>query len=300
MTSYDLLLAWNWAYDIGFVGMMEAACRERGLSLLQVTPENLPETIEALHQDALTSRALFNRASDTDSRFSALVRWARERGWFRINPRELETWAADKATMHLEFISAGLHTPYSIILPPRSEQPQLPALNLSALGGAFAIKPANGGGGDGVVVPATCHEQVERARHEFPHDKYLVQAHVVPVRLDGRPAWFRVLWCAGKYYPFWWDPAHRVYEPLSAGDLDRPGLRTLPSMMTTIARVSRLHLFSTELALTADGVLLAVDYVNDQIDLRPQSQAGDGVPDSVLWEIAVRLADLISRQGPLL
>ncbi len=66
-----------------------------------------------------------------------------------------------------------------------------------------------------------------------------------------------------------------------------------------IAEVCRLDLFSTEIALTATGQLLVVDYVNDPIDLRIKSRAKDGVPDEVVEDIAARIADEgIKNQAP--
>ena len=43
MDSYDLCLAWNWEYDHDFVVLLEAACRSRDVSLLQITPDNLAD-----------------------------------------------------------------------------------------------------------------------------------------------------------------------------------------------------------------------------------------------------------------
>lgn len=42
-----------------------------------------------------------------------------------------------------------------------------------------------------------------------------------------------------------------------------------------------------------EGLFLVVDYVNDQIDLRPQSKTDDGVPDAIVANIAERLAGLV-------
>jgi hypothetical protein len=64
-------------------------------------------------------------------------------------------------------------------------------------------------------------------------------------------------------------------------------------MAATIAQVCRLELFSTEIALTAEGLWIVVDYVNDQIDLRLQSKASDGVPDEIVGDITERLITLI-------
>ena len=293
MTVFDVAVAWNWDHDAGFIGFFRQACAARSLSLLEITPQNLPAAAEALSAGQLTFRSFMNRAADTDVSFLSLVRWARENGAFRVNPHEQEFYSADKATMHLELISVGLHTPYTIILAPYSEQPQLPILDLSPLGDSFAIKPAMGGGGQGVVLEATNRDQVLQARQQFPDDKYLVQAHVEPKLLDGRPAWFRVIYCVGEVFVSWWPPETHVYHPVTKEDVVRYGLGALYDMAVRIGDVCQLHLFSTEIALTQDDQFLAVDYVNDQIDLRLQSQAVDGVPDAIVQEITGRLAGLV-------
>ena len=296
MTEFDVAVAWNWQHDAGFIGYFRQACEARGLSLFEITPENLQAVSEALSAGQLSFRAFMNRAADTDERFLSLVRWAREQGAFRVNPHEQESYSADKATMHLELITAGLDTPYTIILAPYAEQPHLSELDLSPLGDSFAIKPALGGGGQGVVLEATNRDQVHEARQLFPNDKYLVQAHVEPKLLEGRPAWFRVIYCVGEIFVSWWPPETHVYHPVTKDDVVRYGLGALYDMAVRIGDVCRLHLFSTEIALTRDDQFLAVDYVNDQIDLRLQSQAVDGVPDAIVQEITDRLAALVAGE----
>lgn len=297
MSRYDLCLAWNWEYDAGFARLLDEACTRRGRTLLQITPGNLDPVTTALESGDCHFRALLDRASDSDERFQPLVDWARENGVSRLNPQEQSHWAWDKATMHLEFISRGLHTPYTIILPPQAEQLHLPPLDLSLLGGPFAIKPAVGGGGWGVVLEATSLEQVLKARQEYPHEKVLLQSHIEPVSLDDRPAWFRVLVCDGAVYPCWWDTKTHVYARLTAGESARFGLRGLREVARRIAQVCRLHLFSTEIALTGGGDLVVTDYVNDPVDLRLQSEALDGVPDEIIENICGRLVLITERLG---
>jgi len=65
-----------------------------------------------------------------------------------------------------------------------------------------------------------------------------------------------------------------------------------------IGQVCCLDLFSTEITLAEDGRFLAVDYVNDPVDLRLQSKAVDGVPDVFVENIAYRLARLVERHTP--
>jgi hypothetical protein len=295
MSHYDLCLAWNWEYDRDFGHLLETACARVGLSFFPVAPENLDSTLAGLSSGEISFAAYLDRASESDPRFQPLVDRARQLKVFRINPQELTVWATDKATMHLEFVSRGLDTPYTILLSPSNEQPGLPPLDLSPLGGRFAIKPASLGGGEGVVLEATSLEQVQSVRWQYPHEKYLLQAQVTPQALDGRPAWFRVLVCDGAVYPCWWDQRTHVYTPVRAEERFRFGLRGLYEVPRRIAGICRLDLFSTEIALTADGRFMAVDYVNDPLDLRLQSRAADGVPDAFVENIAGRLARLVQR-----
>jgi hypothetical protein len=287
MPHYDLCLAWNWEYDRDFV--------RAGLTFFSVTPENLESTLAGFSSREISFSAFLDRASESDPRFQPLVDRVRQSHVFRINPQELTVWSADKATMHLEFVSRRLDTPYTILLSPSNEQPGLPPLDLSPLGGRFAIKPASLGGGEGVVLEATSMEQVLSVRCQYPHEKYLLQAHVTPQTLDGRPAWFRVLVCNGSVYPCWWDQYTHVYTRVTAEERFRFGLRSLYEVARRIALICRLDLFSTEITLAADGRFLVVDYVNDPVDLRLQSKAVDGVPDSFVENIAERLARLVGN-----
>ena len=296
MFDHALCLAWSWEHDADFVRLTKEACTRRGLSLLQVTPENLDSVLAGLALGEITFSALLDRASDTDDRFQPLVDWANQHGICCINPQKQSRWAWDKATMHLEFISRGLHTPYTIILPPFNEHPSIPAPELSLLGGRFAIKPAGGGGGLGVTLEAVSQAQVEAARREHSREKVLLQSHVTPRSLDSRPAWFRVLVCDGAVYPCWWDPRSHTYMRVTSEEKARFGLQPLREIAARITQICHLQLFSTEIALTDRNEFVVVDYVNDPIDLRLQSRAVDGVPDAIVENIAGRLVRLAESQ----
>ncbi len=292
MTRYDLCLAWNWEYDRDFVQMLETACARLGESFFSVTEGNLEAALAGLNSGEISFACFFDRASESDQRFQPLVDWARQAGAFRINPQEMTVWSQDKATMHLEFVSRRLDTPYTILLSSCQDRPNLTPIDLSPLGGRFAIKPASLGGGEGVVLEASSLEQVSFVRKQYPHEKYLLQAHIEPRLLEGRPAWFRVLVCDGAVYPCWWDQQTHVYSRVTAQERFRFGLQGLYELARRIAMICRLHLFSTEIALTVEGCFTAVDYVNDPVDLRLQSKAADGVPDAWVENIAGRLVRL--------
>lgn len=294
MALYDLCLPWYWEYDAGFAHAIERACAADSLSLWQITPEHLLESVTDLYTGQAGFSALLDRAND-DARFEPIRRLARDAGLFRVNPAELSKWSEDKATMHLELIAHGLNTPYTILLPPFLERPVPPPFDLHPLGADFVIKPSNGGGGEGVVLNATMLEQILRARLDFPDQKYLVQSMVAPRSLGGRKAWFRVYYVDGTVLPCWWDPQTHASCRVSSEEETAFGLAPLRELTLRVASICRLDWFSTEIAGTEEGRFVVVDYVNDHIDMRPQSQAGDGVPDSVIEEIARGLVKLVKR-----
>ena len=288
--QYDLCLPWYYEYDADFVQLIQDACEAQDVSLWLITPENVLESITALYKCETTFRTLLDRAQG-DPRFLPINRWAREKGVRRLNPDEVSDRVSDKATMHLELITGGVDTPYTIILSPFLEQPILREIDLSPLGSRFYIKPVMGGGGEGVVELSSI-EEIAKARLEFPEQKYLVQAHVEPVDLDGRPAWFRVFYAGGDVWLCWWHPSTHVYTMLSKGEEDQYGLSRLRDVTKRIASICGLDWFSTEIAVPSNGKFISVDYVNDQIDLRLQSAAVDGVPDQVIKELATRLVEM--------
>ena len=297
MINYDLCLAWNWEHDTYFVKLLDLACQSSGLSLLQITPENLLRMMESIANHEISFRIYFDRASDSDERFMPLVQWACDHPVHYINFHKLACRAWDKVAMH-QATSASMNTPFTIILPSYDEQPSLQAIDLPSLGGSFTIKPAYGGGGDGVINEATTLSQVLIARQEFPAQKYLLQNHIIPVRLDGRMAWFRVIYCAGKVYPCWWDKNTHVYARITSDEETTYHLDSLHSVTSSIAGICGLELFSSEITIIPDGRFVIVDYVNDPIDLRLQSKTFDGVPDDIVEDITKRLVEFTLIHHP--
>ena len=289
--THGLCLAWNWEYDAGFAALLEEACGQQGVVLLQATPGNLADIATGLSGGTLGFRVFLDRASDVDPQFMTLVDWARHHS-VRINPFELARRAWNKATMHLEFLTAGVHVPHTIILPSYAQQADVAPSDLEVLGTTFSIKPACGGGGEGVINCASSWPEVLSARQQYPAEAYLLQANIVPVHLYDRPAWFRILFCAGRAYPCWWNVSTHVYQPVAVEDEVAYGIAPLHRIVARISSVCGLDLFSTEIDLTASGEFIAIDYVNDPLDLRLQSAAADGVPDDIVRDLARRLAAL--------
>jgi hypothetical protein len=312
MNIYNFCIAWNWEHDADFVKIMESTCQARGLSVFLVNPDNLSEVLQALACRELSFQAYFDRASDTDVRFISLAELLRHqfencetvkeglpKPPLYINPHEKAYHFSDKASAHLEFINAGLRTPYTIILPPYHEQNDLPKIDLSPLGPSFVVKPARGGGGEGVTFGVSAINQVLLLRQQKPSDKYLLQRFIVPVQLGTRPAWFRVIYCCGQVYPCWWDTITYIYNPVTPAEETCYGLASLRDIAMKVAQICGLHLFSTEIAYTTEGHFTAIDNVNDQIDMRLKSKAIDGVPDDIVQNIANCLVALVAEHVSL-
>ncbi|HSR13949.1 MAG TPA: hypothetical protein VLS90_21050 [Thermodesulfobacteriota bacterium] len=293
---YDLALAWITKEDAPFAELLDTACRSRNLSFLQITPVNLDDVLRTLDDGSLSFRAFLDRGSDEDEQFIPLVRWARRNRLLRINSHEKALRARDKALMHLK-LWHQLHTPYTIILPPYEKEQDLGPLDLSPLGSTFTIKPALGGGGEGVIVLCTSREDIQSARRRMPEDKFLLQARVVPAYLGQNEAWFRVIFNTGKTYPFWWNTKTHVYTPVTVCERHHFNLERLEEIAVKIARICGLHLFSTEIAVTKDGEFQVVDYVNDPLDLTPQTKVRGGVPDTALGFIAEDLAAWVAHHN---
>jgi glutathione synthase/RimK-type ligase-like ATP-grasp enzyme len=292
--QYDLCLPWYWEYDDVFVEMVNRACVEQGISLWQITPDNLLESIGSLYKETAAFKTLLNRGQGEPT-FDPVSRWAREHGARRINPDEASAWSEDKSTMHYEFIHAGLNTPHTIVLASFLEVPVLPPVDLTPLGDNFVIKPSNGGGGEGVIIGVNGMDQVLRARMEFPKQKYLLQAYIKPQSIDGKLAWFRVFYANGETYPCWWATDTHIYQIVTAEEEARVGLHRLRDITKRIAAICKLDWFSTEIALADDYVV--VDYVNDEIDTRVQSRAVDGVPDEIVGNIARQLVKIAKENS---
>lgn len=293
----DLLLTYDWPYDEPFLALLSESLREAGSSVMLVSPRQRTEAWERMRSGNVEARAFLDRAVDTDPSFQILEDWAVEHVALHINPatRRREVWR--KTNLHWDFIRAGLHTPYTLVVPSlRRSQAVEPRPDLSPLGMPFSIKPDLGGGGWGVVVDARDWDDVERARCRMPDDDLILQQFVEPAVLEGRRAWFRVLYVCGRVIPCWWDDrTHLFGEGVSAEERWRLHLNPLWQIIETAARIARLRFFSTEIARVDDGRFVVVDYVNDPVDVRIRPHAREGMPLDVARLVARSLAEFVAQ-----
>lgn len=290
-SSVDFLLAYDWPYDVPFIRLLEGELRVAGLSFLAVSPENLSQVMDDLVSGNCTAFAFLDRASDTDPAFLPLEAWAQDHVPHIMNPGHLRRRVWHKTNLHWEFIRAGVDTPYTIPLPALRQVPILDQLpDISPLGVPFSVKPDLGGGGWGVVTDARDWGDVEKVRQGLPDDDLIIQEFVTPAVLEGRRAWFRVLYACDIVIPCWWDDqTHLFGHAVSIPERDRFQLTSLWDIVGTAARISQLQLFSTEVGLSSDGRFVAVDYVNDPVDLRMQPHAHEGMPTDVAYRLALAL-----------
>ena len=187
--EFDIAIAFDWEYDFDFIHLMKSEAVRNGLTVLIITADNLNEVLEGIKNGSYRIQSLFDRASDTSPSFIPLQKLLVLNGCFIFDTIDRVRWASDKATMHLEFVSAGIRTPYTIILPPHSQDQNLSLSisDLAVLGRSFIIKPANTtGGGIGVVNGAETLQDVINARKHFIDDKYLLQEKIVPIARNPR------------------------------------------------------------------------------------------------------------------
>lgn len=288
----DLVLAWNWKYDRSFVRIVDRICQKWGMTFLAVSTENLATTLDWFARAPFYALVFLDRASESDDRFLPLSAWAQNRSACYINARNQAIHASDKAAVHYDLIKAGLHTPYTIVIPPFDAGVDISGIDLTRLAVPFVAKPSHGGGNEGVMLQVWSFDQIQQARQQFPGDAFLLQAQIQPAWIDSRKAWFRCIHCCGEVFVNWWDTETHVYTPVRS-EPDSDGILTgLSAQMRNMADALHMDLFSSEIACLDDGTFVVVDYVNDPIDLRLQSETADGVPD----EIVGRIAELIVAQ----
>ena len=288
MDKIALGVAWNWEFDKDFVDGIESECTRRRLSFYRVEPHNVSETLHLLRTGKISFTTFFDRASDAGEEFEPLARFIAKSESHVINSYDHVHHAADKATMHLEFITAGLQVPYTTIISPynKKHEMELTLSELSRLGRPFIIKPANTtGGGTGVVTGAESLKDIIETRQHHKNDKYLLQEKIIPVVMEGSIGWFRPLYAFGRIFPCWWNHESHVYKELSEDEEKHFGLSPLRNVMNKIKDICKLDFFSSEIALTDVGKFVVVDYVNEICDMRLQSKHPDGVPNPVVHEI---------------
>lgn len=291
----DVLAVWDWEFDRPFLLRLGRACAARGV-LFAAAREGCEAVVARLASlPGPAPAVVLDRASDVVPGLAACLAMLEDRGCRAVNHAGRMAWCRDKATMHLELVAAGIQVPYGVII--TSDQAAraggVLAEHAQSLGAPFVIKPAEGGGGEGVVLDASSAADVARYLEERGYDKVILQRRVVPCSLGGHRGWFRVFYLAGRVVPCWWDDLTHVYRLVSRDEEEASGLGRLRELTLQIARIAGIDLFTTEIALDVAGEMVVVDFVNEMPDLRCQTDHADGVPEPLVDAIAAMLVDLV-------
>ena len=296
MEIYDIGIAWEWDLDKDFIFAIHDALIKKGITCYLIDPYNIHITYEKIINKKLNFRVFYDRASDSRDEFLDLAKYFdNQKICLNINPYTNSRKALDKATMHLEFLENGIVIPYTEILAPYHENTALDIQSWKDLGKPFVVKPACGGGGQGVVHNAENENDVHNARQAHIHDKSLVQTKIYPMSFNGKRGWFRVFYVFGLAIPCWWNDVTKLYTEMDIAEERDYKLGKLRSTARKIGSVCGLNFFSTELCVTKDYNFICVDYVNDPCDMRFLSHHKDGIPDTIINKIIDRMVTVIKE-----
>lgn len=277
----DLGVLWEWKYDEKFIELLDSRCEKSGKTSYLISSHNLEESMEKMRKGELEFEVVLDRASGSDSAFLPIIRFCQERRVRIINDPEKTVRANNRAVMHFELIKGGIQVPHTLILTPKE---RINDMSLGRIGHPFVVKKAEAvGGGEGVFLSVQTVDEVNHLREMYPEELLLIQEAVVPRLYQERRCWFRVFFVCGKVIPCFWDDLTHVYQRMSSDDEAK--FLELVRITEKIHEISGLEFFSTEVAITGDRRFVVVDYVNDQCDMRFQSDTPDGVPDLVIQEI---------------
>jgi hypothetical protein len=300
MRIYDLAMTHKLDTDDFFIHRVQQHCAERGLNFFLIEPVWTETFLEKLRLGKVWPRVLLNMHSEhhqPEDVFHRIVRLAAERGVKVIDSPDVAQAAFDKARLHSCLVAAGFRVPFTCIVP-HAEAAEFKILpeDASRLGLPFVIKPSLGYGKRGVILDATNETDLLRSMADWPDPNYLLQERITPVLINGEPAYWRLFYVFGSLWFCWWNCFTDRYRVVTADELARHGLEPLRQILCGLASLTGMNFFSTEVAQTAAGEFVLIDYVNDQCHMLTQSaNPAMGVPDEVVAGIARRLVESAQR-----
>ena len=209
------------------------------------------------------------------------------------DPDHVKT-AADKSVTHFDLMRANISVPFTVIIRSGESSREFTDEEKEKLGHVIVVKPALGYGKRGVKITTyeVMREAIAEARKANMGDTVLVQEFIEPREIEGSPAWFRLFNTFGEITPCWWNPNAHTYRETTPGEVYKHKLLPMIQITAEIARITRIEWFSCEVAINKkNNEFMAIDYMNDQCWVNPQSKSTDGVPDDVISRIARRIIE---------
>lgn len=284
--------------DDFFIHHIQRLCAEARLNFFLIEPAWVDLFYEHMKNGRIWPRVLLNMHSEhhqPDDIFHQLINLAAAKNTQVIDPPDRARESFDKSRLHPRLVGAGIHVPWTAVVP--RERPagwQLTAEQREALGTPFVIKPAMGYGRKGLVMDATSEADIERSIAAWPDANYLFQRRIVPRQLHGSPVYFRVYFVFGSVWISWWNCFTDQYRLVDDAERAELGLDQLEEIIRSIASLTGMNFFSSEIAQTENGDSVVIDYVNDQCHLLSQTAHPQlGVPDELISAIARKLIEAV-------
>jgi len=302
---YDVALAY---VQDTFSSRVQELCGQFDLSFFLVESVWVADVLRKLRGGEIKIRVLIDMASDAyvpDDPYFTLAQAVKKSGGYVIDDPDSGAIMGHKSKFHTMLVDHQVPVPPTVIVQ-RSELDtfRLTEAIVQQLGLPFVVKPGWGSGRLGVILDGRSEADLYRSAAAAPHsDAFLLQRKIVPKQLDGRVGWFRMFHVFGEVIPCWWHPTTGNYQLVTPLEERRFRLSPLTKIMKAIAKVSKIHFFSSEIALTEDGEFFVIDYLNTECDMSTKSFWPSGVPDEVArhiaWELVNHAMTIVRRRrGP--
>lgn len=293
---YDLVMTHKLDTDDFFIHRVQQRCAELGMNFFLIEPLFVDRFMEAFARNDLWAKVLLNMHSEhhlPEDIYNRLVWMMHQRNTKIIDPPDIAEAAFDKAKMHHKLLDAGFSVPPAIVVPFEGvETFRLTEEQKESFGVPFVIKPSHGYGRKGVILDARDEQDLARSVKAWRNPAYLLQKLIHPMRAGDRPVYFRAFYVFGQVWICWWNCFTDQYIAPTEADRVEFKLDQIEQAIVKVARISRMNFFSSEIAITENGEIVFIDYVNDQCHMLSQSSAPRiGVPDSIVAGIARRLVD---------
>ena len=288
--TYDIVLSSPFPNYHFFAHRMRELCGQLNLTFFMADQVWVGDFLRKLGQREIGVRMLLDlSASQTEPEDPHLLlarEVKRQRGYVIDDP-DITATAAHKGKFHQLLLENHIPVPETVIVS-RGEIDRFRVTDdiKAQVGVPFVVKPAWGDSGVGVIVNGHSEFDLRQSAEQAPNsDSFLIQQWLEPKELGDHLGWFRMFHICREVIPCWWNPFSHEYQLVTPAQIRRYKLAPLRRIMRGIARVSKMKKFTSEICLHQDGKFYAVDYINADPDMNPQSFYPNGVPDEVVRHV---------------
>ena len=291
VVTYDLVLSSPYPNHDFFAHKMRELCGQLGLSFFMAEPVWAKELLQKLQLREIKVQVLLDLGADqsiSEDPYLLLAQEVKRQGGYVIDDPDNVAVMAHKGRFHQILLDNRILVPETVIVS-RSDVDSFKITDeiKAQVGVPFVVKPAWGDSGVGVIVNGYSEDDLRKSAEKAPNsDSFLIQRRLQPKQLmEGRSGWFRIFHICGEIIPCWWNPNNHEYHLVTPAQQRSYKLAPLTRIMRGIARISKMKKFTSEICLDEDGKFYAVDYINADPDMNPQSFYSNGVPDEVVRHI---------------